>query len=362
VSGGIGWRGILGETVRNLFGRRARSAILLAILVAGAYTTFVEAYLSARSARAEQASLVLQGLNIVTLSGDKIPGVNCERLTEIAGVVSAGAIAPAGSVVVRPGDLSIYTSYNATAGFVTVMADQVPAPPPGGWYVGQDVAGELGIGASSSRTVYPLNGSAANSSASELVPVRYGLRGEYYQRSMIRLTSPTAVFSECYVALIGPVSESAPQTLAARLNAGSAIQAGWLIDRKKLGLSPVDSYENRAARWAWVALALLVGAVGALICRSRGVEFALYRTNGATLTTLLAIVVPEYWILAIVAAASWAVPLAAIEVLSTSAIDWAAVTVALIQLGAFLAAALAALALATAASVRGSPWELLRRE
>ncbi len=153
-----------------------------------------------------------------------------------------------------------------------------------------------------------------------------------------------------------------PQILAARLNAGSPIQAGWLIDRKDLGISPRQAYDGRPARWAWLALALVTGAVGALICRGRGVEFALYRTNGATVTTVIAIVVAEYWVLAIIAAASWAVPLALIQSFSASAIDWGAASAALIQLVGFLAGALLMLTVVTAASVRGSPWELLRRE
>jgi len=115
-------------------------------------------------------------------------------------------------------------------------------------------------------------------------------------------------------------------------------------------------------QWGWLALALMTVASIGLLTRARSVEFALYRTNGARLQELLVMSAAEYWLYALIASARWPVTLLLSSDLGRAPVAYAAGGVGILAGIAFLCAAVVGCQGVSILIMRGSPWELLRRE
>lgn len=362
-SAGVGASALLVEAYRNLRGAPARSLLVILLVAGGFLATVTESYSSARTATAEQAQLDGSGYDVVMLTGSGIRGSSCDALARISGVDAAGAEAPAGTVIVRPGDLSTYTAFDVTPGFLRVLSG--PSPAVGqGVFLGPQAAAQLGVRRSSVRTLLPVAATGEVSgpgTQARLVAVDFEPRGQYYARSIFVTVPSTEAFSACAVALRSPAASLAPEILAARLSATGAVQAQWLVSHELLGQSPVVAFDTRPARWLWLALAIVTSLAAILINRARAVEFAVYRTHGASLPTVSATILTEYSAVALMVFATWPVAVALGQLHASTPLDGAAIQIAVLTGLRYLCAAVACIAAGTLLSVLGSPWELLRR-
>lgn len=348
-------------------GAKVRTAITLILFIIAANVTIAETYSAARSARAQSALRSANGFTVITISATSMTGQSCESYNQFDGVLAAGALKKLGDAIVRPGDLSTMPMYRVTSGFLRVMSDS-SVPVVGGLLIGQEAANELGASNLTYRQVsQPTKagrgvGTGTSASMQPVQRVDLAPRGKFYARSVMALGASSADYTECYVRLADPASNLSPQILAAVLRDSPNAQGTWLIDRSTIDPSPLTQYISRIGRWAWIALALMTVVSIGLLNRARSVEFALYRTNGARLQELLVMSATEFWLYALIAAAWWPVTLLLTSDLGRGPVDYAAGGAGILAGLAYLCCAVVGCQVVSLLIMRGSPWELLRRE
>lgn len=357
-------RTLLGESVRNLRGARFRSIALLLIFIVGFGATTLETYASARSARVEESNLWSSGADVAVLSGSSISGKSCEDLNRVEGVEAAGAMTPDGEVVVTPSDLRTVMAYRVTPGFLEVMV-RPGSPTVGGVVADQLLSSQLGIGATSQRTIAPVDSSgdvSGGSTATFIRPIQFSDRGNYYLGSLFFVEPLTSEFTECFVSLAIDAPSNSPTILASNIGGSSLVEGSWLLGRNQGQSSPLVQFDSRAARWAWLVFGFLMVLVSSALIRIRRNEFALYRSCGATFGTLIKIVFPEFLILATLTAAFWPLDFASYQLIVGGSLDAGALTIGLLAGTKFLAVSMSCIPFVLYVSMVGSPWEMLRRD
>lgn len=350
------------ESLRNVGASIARTTLTLAALVGGLTATVVGTYLGAHSARQAQAALELNGYGVVVLSGS-ITGTACDGLSRLSDVVVAGAASADGNVVVRPGDLATYSAYFVSPGFISMVSSS-GAPSSTTAVVGQEAASELGLFGEQSRSLTPISASGSPSGVATTYSVSAGhfdAIGTSYERSILLVANGRTTFTQCLASLRLPAPSLAPQILAAEISPSGSVTGQWLVSRSVGSLSPADIYLSNPVRWIWLIMAVLTSLAAAGLSRARGVEFAVYRSYGASMGELSTIVLLEFLVLSAVALITWPVGLVFLHP-SAHAIDLGATYVALRSAIAYTAASALGMTFASLLTMLGSPWELLRRQ
>ncbi len=344
-----------------------RTSLALLIVLSGASASFAESYLSAKQARAEQATLLSEGANIVSLTGADISGASCDGLTSVRNVEDAGAVMTLGQATLSPGDLSTYFVYEVTPGFFQVMA-QPGANVAGNVFVDQDTAAILGISRESRRQLQFVTstGSIATNPppfTAEIDVVDLAPRASYYEGSIFIIGPASGAYTTCYAAVRYPASADLPPVLAAELaEHGQASQASWLGSFSG-SETPLESYLSRPSRWTWLIAGAVTAIVFCILFWVRGPEFALYRSIGATFWVILYLTMSECLALALIAAVVWPAPLVVLHLFTSAPVVIPAVVAGLAsELGYLITAVVIGSILTAAVAMLGSPWEQFRRE
>jgi hypothetical protein len=355
------------EVWRNLSGSPVRTILALFIVLTGGSASLAETYLSAMHARAEQATLLSQGVNIVSLTGANVSGSNCDGLTAVRNVQAAGALRSLGQATVSPGDLSSYFVYEVTPGFFQVMA-QPGSTVVGGTLVDQYAATELGLSAPSRRWLQFIttSGTVARNPPGFSALIRVidlAPRANYYDGSIYILGPASAMYTTCYAALRYPAAEDLPAVLAAELaQHGSVMQADWLGDFTNTE-SPLESYLARPARWTWPIAGIVAAIVLTVLAWVRAADFALYRATGGSRLAIFFLVMGECLGLALATIVLWPMPLIVIQLSSQTRLDIGAIGAGLAsELGYLISFVVIGSILSGTIATIGSPWEQLRRE
>ncbi|HET9517996.1 MAG TPA: hypothetical protein VFO77_09750 [Actinoplanes sp.] len=284
------WRSVLSEAYRNLVSGTTRGvlfAVLLTAVVAGLAITDARAI---RTLQRQAADFTGSGASVqVMVARDSTDPVACERLRNITGVRSAGALRPTDAVVLRAMLGNPIQAYAVTPGLISVLGGDSAAP--AGAWLPAELARTLGVrpgqqlatttGALSIAGVYdyPDDGRDSRLTYAALLP------------------EPVhGTFDECW-ADVWPVSASREALLHTALTVDSTsadpVTVGQLNTSRGQRCDGEQAFTDRPTRYALPACALAGLLLGFTAIRLRRLEIAGALHLGESRRALLATVLIE---------------------------------------------------------------------
>ncbi|MFT4233170.1 MAG: hypothetical protein QM606_10405 [Leucobacter sp.] len=288
---------LLLEAVRNVFapGSKVRTLLILVTILGVAFTAFRVVEISNLERDAQQ--LAVAGRNVLSVQGKdtshgiRITRTSCEALVNMPGVIASGALLP-GARLNSPQIGFSLPSYVTSLTLVPELRDA-------DLVVGQD----LYEGRAGTRFGLAVSDSTKTAIVGSWKPAGLPLNG-----AIAGAISPNVVeIDHCIVILDQRQSlNSQKAQILAQLEIRNSSPSAQAIVADLS--NPYEQFQNRATRYAPLALSVLLSAFVGGIAQSRSNELAAYRLSGTSRLSLVKllsfetmIVLTTYWCSAILA-------------------------------------------------------------
>ncbi len=281
--GRIRYRGIAGETFRNVHAAPGRSALAVAIAGILGAAVVVLSWLDLgdiESAWEEQVIAGAYAFSITTTDQTFLDATRCHELETIKGVRAAGAVLSVMTVYPATSPRTPYLVINATPGYTSIAFPSADGSTLASAAAGSTVTSNLGL-ISGAEFAYRVSPEAALSTVEIDLAVASPARFEVADGAIVLSRAPVGAVSECIVEA-WPGSERAVE---------SAL-SGWfpmtstvakVVARGEQMTRDVDSeLRLRLSQWTPYVAVLLIGGFHLLEWWARRQEFALYRMLGVT--------------------------------------------------------------------------------
>jgi len=278
----------LGNLGSNGFRSLALAAIAAAALGGLAFMELRQAGELTQFARDYQAGGAY--VAIASVPGGGLSGARCQSLNGVPGVHAAGAMRGTGTVTFPSAPGVLFQSADVTPGLLGVWAPGMPGPSGAGILAGSALAAELGIRAGLVARV-----EAAGPTYFSAV-YDFSRRNPQAARWALSPVPAAGGFDECWVEFSPGAYQGGREMLAARFAEGSADPVVRPYRRSdEFTRDPAAEWANRPQRRGWLAVPVVLLALGLVSAWFRRSESALYLAMGTGRIQLAVMATAEQW-------------------------------------------------------------------
>ncbi|RLP74525.1 hypothetical protein D9V32_12600 [Mycetocola tolaasinivorans] len=256
---------------------RGRAALSISVLVFFlAMTTLIVEGHSLGALKAQLSTFEEAGGNVLVVDaeGASIPQQPCSTLSDVRGVIRAGAMVGVATVHSSIEPSISFRQGTVSAEYLMILSPDWDATP--GAVLGPEASDTVGLAPGSELRLGESETDTRFGSALPASP-RAADRARWIYN--VRVVSDEDAIRECWVQANSGYLNQVREAAAAAFSGTDALRIRSLVDPGS-AQSAIAGYDSRLTGWLWLVVGPIIGGVILTHLRARASEYALYRVSG----------------------------------------------------------------------------------